>query len=167
MKGKCLTVVLPNLLAENFAISGSTSIDHLQTLQMQLLPYPDDIFGLVVLTTGGNDLIHSYGRRPPVEGAMYGATIEQAEPWIKKFETRLQKIFEELQSRFPGGCAIYIGDIYDPTDGVGDAPSIFLPDWPDGLAIHARYNATIREVASRYDNVHVVDLHETFLGHLR
>lgn len=120
---------------------------------------------MVVLTTGGNDLIHSYGRRPPVEGAMYGATIEQAEPWIKNFQTRLETILDELQSRFPGGCAVYVGDIYDPTDGVGDAPSIFLPDWPDGLAIHARYNATIREVASHRDNVHVVDLHETFLGH--
>lgn len=26
--------------------------------------------GMVMLTTGGNDLIHSYGRQPPVEGAM-------------------------------------------------------------------------------------------------
>lgn len=165
MRGKCLSQVLPNLSAENFAISGSTSIDHLQTLQTQIPTYPEDVFGLVVMTTGGNDLIHSYGRRPPVEGAMYGASVEQAEPWIANFETRLETMLDELQLRFPGGCAIYIGDIYDPTDGVGDAPSIFLPDWPDGLAIHARYNATIREVASRRDNVHVVDLHKTFLGH--
>jgi hypothetical protein len=33
-----------------------------------------ETLGIVVLTTGGNDLIHSYGRNPPVEGAMYGAT---------------------------------------------------------------------------------------------
>ncbi|TWU16397.1 SGNH/GDSL hydrolase family protein [Allorhodopirellula heiligendammensis] len=165
MQGKCLSVVLPNLTAENFAVSGSTSIDHLQTLQTQVPTYPDDVFGLVVMTTGGNDLIHSYGRRPPAEGAMYGATIEQAGPWIENFRARLRTIFDEIQSRFPGGCVIYVGDIYDPTDGVGDAPSIFLPDWPDGLAIHAKYNAVIREVAAHRDHVHVVDLYETFLGH--
>jgi hypothetical protein len=42
---------------------------------------------------------------------------------------------------------------------------VFLPDWPDGLAIHARYNETIRSVASQRQQVHVVPLHQTFLGH--
>ncbi len=117
------------------------------------------------MTSGGNDLIHSYGRSPPRECAMYGATIEQAQPWIDQFETRLGLMFDGIEDRFPGGCEIYIGDIYDPTDGVGDAPSIFLPDWPDGLAIHAQYNAVITRVAGERDNVFVVPLHETFLGH--
>ncbi|MCM2370984.1 SGNH/GDSL hydrolase family protein [Aporhodopirellula aestuarii] len=165
MQGKCLSAVLPNLTSENFAVSGSTSIDHLNTLEAQVPTYPDDVFGLVVMTTGGNDLIHSYGRRPPEEGAMYGATLEQAEPWIANFETRLETILHGIEARFPGGCVIYLGDIYDPTDSVGDAPSIFLPDWPDGLVIHAKYNETIRRVASRRENVHVVDLYQTFLGH--
>jgi hypothetical protein len=48
---------------------------------------------------------------------------------------------------------------------VGDAPSVFLPDWPDGLAIHAEYNAATQRVASRRPQVHVVPLHATFLGH--
>ena len=34
---------------------------------------PDDVFGLVVMSSGGNDLIHWYGRTPPREAAMYGA----------------------------------------------------------------------------------------------
>ncbi|MGV3484011.1 MAG: SGNH/GDSL hydrolase family protein [Planctomycetaceae bacterium] len=165
MAGKCLTAVIPNLTSENVAVSGSTSIEHLQTLNTQVESYPDDVFGLIVITTGGNDLIHSYGRRPPTEGAMYGATLSQAAPWIENFASRLETIFDGLESKFPGGCVIYVGDIYDPTDGVGDAPSIFLPDWPDGLAIHARYNAAIRRVASLRDNVHVVNLYSTFLGH--
>lgn len=96
---------------------------------------------------------------------MYGATLQQAEPWIDNFAKRLAGMVDNLNAKFPGGCEIFIGDIYDPTDGVGDAPSIFLPPWPDGLAIHARYNQTIRNVARRYSNVHVVPLHETFLGH--
>ena len=45
MRGKCLAEVLPNLSAENFAVSGSTSIEHLQTLQTQVPTYPDDVFG--------------------------------------------------------------------------------------------------------------------------
>jgi len=165
IQGKCLSAVLPNLTAENVAVSGSTSIQHLVTLEEQVDIFPDDVFGLVVMTTGGNDLIHSYGRRAPVEGAMYGATWDQAQPWIANFADRLSDIFDSIDTKFPGGCVIYLADIYDPTDGVGDAPSIFLPDWPDGLAIHERYNETIRRVASQRDNVYVVDLHAIFLGH--
>ena len=65
----------------------------------------------------------------------------------------------------PGGCEIYVADIYDPTDGVGDAASVFLPHWPDGLAIHARYNDAIEQLAAVRDHVHVVPLHQTSLGH--
>lgn len=165
MKGKHLTAVLPNLSASNVAISGSTSLDHERIIETELEPFPDDVFGLVVMTTGGNDLIHSYGRRPPEEGAMYGASLEQSRPWIAAFESRLSGMLQSISDRFPAGCQIFLGDIYDPTDGVGDAPSIFLPDWPDGLAIHAEYNNVIRRVAEKFEHVHIVPLHQTFLGH--
>lgn len=165
MRGKSLTTVIPNLTSLNIALSGSTSLDHARIIA-DALPEPEPgTLALVVMTTGGNDLIHSYGRRPPVEGAMYGSTLEQAEPWIKNFGKRLSTMFESLTTHFPDGCEIFVGDIYDPTDGVGDAPSIFLPPWPDGLAIHARYNQTIVDVSQRFENVHVVPLHATFLGH--
>ncbi len=163
LKGICLSAVLPNLQSQNLAISGSESDTHLAVIRD--MPIYEDSFGLILMTSGGNDLIHSYGRSPPRECAMYGATLAEAEPWIKNFGDRLNKMFDEITARFPLGCEIYIGDIYDPTDGVGDAPSIFLPDWPDGLAIHARYNEVIRTVASQRAHVHVVPLHETFLGH--
>ena len=165
MSGKCLERVIPSLQAENYAVSGSTSLDHLRTLEESISVFGDDVFGCVVMTTGGNDLIHSYGRRPPEEGAMYGATLKQSQPWIANFRNRLERMIVLIEEKFPSGCAIFMGDIYDPTDGVGDAPSIFLPDWPDGLAIHALYNQAIREVASHHDNVCVVPLHKTFLGH--
>ncbi len=164
MKGVCLSAVLPNLESENYAISGSESSTHLDVI-LETIPTYDDSFGIVLMTSGGNDLIHSYGRSPPRECAMYSATLEQAEPWIENFRDRLDTMFRELAEKFPDGCEIYLGDIYDPTDGVGDAPSVFLPDWPDGLAIHDRYNRVIRDVAGKYDFVHVVPLHETFLGH--
>ena len=40
-----------------------------------------------------------------------------------------------------------------------------LPDWPDALAIHNQYNAILHRVAQRRANVHLVPLHDTFLGH--
>lgn len=164
MKGICLSAVIPNLQHENLAISGSESCTHLEVI-LESLPTFDQEYGIVLMTSGGNDLIHSYGRSPPRECAMYSASLAEAEPWIANFRDRLGQMFDEITRRFPAGCEIYIGDIYDPTDGVGDAPSIFLPDWPDGLAIHARYNQVIRDVAGERDHVHVVPLYETFLGH--
>lgn len=86
MQGLALRRVLPNLKALNLAVSGSTSVYHykfqIDTLEVQ----PPDVFGLVVVTSGGNDLIHNYGRTPPKHDAMYGATAEQARPWIAEFD---------------------------------------------------------------------------------
>jgi hypothetical protein len=96
---------------------------------------------------------------------MYGATLDQAAPWIEKFEKRLCKMIELLEARFPGGCMIFLADIYDPSDGVGDPASILLPDWPDCMAIHQAYNDVIHRCADQFPSVHVVPMHDTFLGH--
>ncbi|MBA2114510.1 SGNH/GDSL hydrolase family protein [Bremerella alba] len=165
MQGKSLSVVLPGLESENLAISGSTSKDHFGVIEDRLPPHEPDVFGLVVMTSGGNDLIHSYGRRPPKECAMYGATLAEAQPWIDSFRIRLNEMLDKITAAFPGGCEIYLADIYDPTDGVGDAPSVYLPHWPDALAIHGKYNEVIRECTEARANVYHVPLHETFLGH--
>lgn len=165
MKGRSLLSVLPNLTSKNLAVSGSNSRQHMEMIQERLAVQPEDLFGIVVLTTGGNDLIHSYGRSTPRECAMYGATIEQAQPWIASFRARLAAMLDLITERFPGGCEIYIANIYDPTDGVGDAPSIYLPRWPDGLAIHAAYNDIILESAQAREHVHIVPIYEVFLGH--
>lgn len=165
MEGICLSKVMPNLESVNLAISGSTSLHHLEVLEENLETQSTEVFGLIVMTTGGNDLIHNYGQSPPREGAMYGATLQEAKPWIEGFETRLNTMLDLIDERFPGGCEIFLADIYDPTDGVGDAPSVYLPHWPDGLAIHAEYNAAIRRVVDARNNVQLVPLYETFLGH--
>lgn len=165
MEGICLSAVIPNLEWENLAVSGSTSDQHLATINNRLVMHNADVFGMVVMTTGGNDLIHSYGRMPPREYAMYGATMEQAKPWIAAFGERLNAMLDGIESKFPGGCEIYLANIYDPTDGVGDAPSIFLPPWPDGLAIHAETNRIIERCTATRDNVHLVDLYTAFMGH--
>ncbi len=164
MRGLCLSAVLPNLQKKNLAISGSTSLMHFEVIR-QFETQDRNVFGLVVMTSGGNDLIHDYGRSPPREGAMYGATLVQATPWIENFERRLDEMLTLLKAKFPGGCLIFLADIYDPSDGVGDAASAMLPDWPDGLKIHRAYNEVIRRCGGKHDRVHVVPMHAEFLGH--
>jgi hypothetical protein len=117
------------------------------------------------MTTGGNDLIHFYGQLPPREGAMYGATFAQARPWIDNFAKRLDEMLSLLESRFPGGCMIFLADIYDPSDGVGDPASIFMPAWPDCMKIHQAYNDVIHRSAEKHASVHLVPMHAEFLGH--
>lgn len=99
------------------------------------------------------------------EDAMYGATLEQARPWIENYRVRLDRMLDLLNERFPGGCDVFLADIYDPTDGVGDAGNAGLPPWPDGVRILAEYNAVIHQAAADRENVHVVPMYETFLGH--
>lgn len=165
MEGMCLGGVLPNLRFHNGAVSGSTSIDCIERQLPKLSPADAGTFGIVVITTGGNDIIHMYGRTPPEEGAMYGATLEQAQPWIENYENRLDAIVDQIEALFPGGCAIFLGNIYDPTDDTGNASLAGYPDWEGGLAIHAAYNAIIARCADTHATVHLVDTYNTFLGH--
>jgi lysophospholipase L1-like esterase len=165
MQGRCLSRVLPNLKVRNLALSGSNSQECLDILVPKLETQDESIFGIIVMTTGGNDIIHHYGRTPPREGAMYGATVEQARPWIANFRDRLNTIVDRLGEKFPGGCEFFIANIYDPTDDVGDAANAGLPPWPDGLAVIRAYNDVIADCAKSRDNVHLVDMRGEFLGH--
>jgi lysophospholipase L1-like esterase len=152
----------PNLMQTNIAISGSISIQH-EVLIDRLPMYAGR--GIVVMTSGGNDLIHAYGKAPPREGAMYGATLEQAGPWIAAFEKRYERMINKINAHFTNGCEIYIATIYDPSDGTGGLRYTGLPYWPDGVRILAAYNDIIRQMATRYKHVHVVEVHDAFLGH--
>lgn len=96
---------------------------------------------------------------------MYGAALEQARPWIENFRDRLNEIIDRLGERFPAGCEFFIANIYDPTDGVGDATNAGLPHWPDGLAVIHAYNEVIARCANSRKNVHLVDMRSAFLGH--
>jgi len=165
MTGICLRNVFPHLQFTNLAVSGSTSGQHIAK-QLPLLPtIASNVIALVVITTGGNDLIHNYGRTPPREEAMYGATWEQATPWIANFELRLNSMIDQIGVHFPGGCHVFMSNIFDPTDGIGDADRAGLPAWRDGLRILAAYNNVIERCAEKHAFVHLVDVHEAFLGH--
>ena len=158
-----LKPVFPRLKAENIALSGANS-GGLERRLKRLKPAGRDTLGWVVITIGGNDLVHGFGILPPKEFAMYGATMEQARPWIAAFAPRLERIVREVKGRFPGGCEIFVANIYDPTDDRGDienAPGVQLPPWPDARQIFEAYNKTLAAVPG----IHAVDIHGPFLGH--
>jgi len=167
MKGVCLTAVFPKLKSHDLASSASTSAEHLE-LQVGRMPkFPEDVFGVVVVTTGGNDVIHNYGTKPAEDGAMYGATMDEARPWIEALGRRIDAILDGVTANFPGGSEIFLANIYDPTDGVGDVENagLGLPRWKDGLAILAAVNETVARKAEERKNVHLVDIRAAFLGH--
>lgn len=167
IQGRCLTRVFPNFTFRNMAVSGSTSPIHADKIIPKIPRQNKETLGWVVMTTGGNDIIHNYGRGPIAEGSMYGATFEQAQPWIDNFRRRLDRMVAGIGAAFPGGCYIFLANIYDPTDEVGDIESagLGLPPWPDGLKIMGAYNKAIAECAAKHDNVYLVDIHSVFLGH--
>ncbi len=165
MSGVNLRAAIPNLAATNLSISGSTSGEVPQSQLKRLYQADSNVLGLVVITTGGNDLIHNYGRTAPREQAMYGATLAEGLPWVAEFEKRLEVIVQEINDRFPGGCHIFFCNIYDPSDGVGDIEKSGLPPWADGLKLLAKYNEAIEQCSRKHPNVHFVDMHRLFLGH--
>ena len=165
MQGLCLSRVLPQIEPLNLAISGTTSIECVEHQLPQLKLYDADTFGIVVITTGGNDLIHNYGRTPPREGAMYGSKVADIADWVLRFDQRLDTIISRVRETFPGGCRIFIANIYDPTDGDGDIEHAGLPPWPEGLQVVAAYNETLTRWAERHPDVTLIDMRAEFLGH--
>lgn len=167
LKGCDLQHVLPNLTFQNLSVSYTVSEEHLKDQVPRMRHYPPDIHGIVVITSGGNDLIHDYGRSAPRDGAMYGCTYEQALWWKENFRARLKAILDGVTTKFPGGCEVFVANIYDPTDDVGDIQhaNLALPAWPEGLKVLPLFNEIITETYRSYSNVHLVDFHAAFLGH--
>lgn len=79
MAGKNLRTVLPRLKVLNLAVESTTSGDHLRNQTGWLPVQPDSVRGIVVLSTGGIDLVHDYGERPPRDEAIYGASWKDGE----------------------------------------------------------------------------------------
>ena len=165
MAGCDLTSVILNLSAKNISRNYTISQEHVED-QLPLVPdYPPDVKGIVVITSGGNDLIHDYGRRAPKDGAMYGCTYEQSIEWTENTKGRIRQVLEGVSAKFPGGCEIFLANIYDPTDGIGNPRVFGLPKWKDCVQVLGLMNTKIAELCDEFDNVHLVDIHSEFLGH--
>jgi len=165
MMGRDLSHVFPNLTYHNYAQDYTTTQDHIERQLVKVPQYGTEVRGIIVITSGGNDLIHDYGRTPPKDGAMYGCKNAQAEIWCENMKQRLDLLLTGLTAKFPGGCDIFLANIYDPTDGVGDPYTVGLPRWPDSMKVIALANQKIAELCEKYPNVHLVDIHSEFLGH--
>lgn len=173
LKGCTLAAVYPGLRSMNLAVNSTNSAYH-QLVQLRQLPVQDaQTRGIVVLSTGGIDLIHSYGSELPRDGALYGANWEEGQRYAGLFRARLEALLDVLAAKFSGGCDVFVMTIFDPTDGVGDIENAGmllrlikpLPAWPEGLRIHGLFNQHIREAAAARSFVHVVDVHAAMLGH--
>ncbi len=53
MEGLSLRQVFPRLESENLAISGSTSLTHLEVIENKLQRRPEEVYGIVLMTSGG------------------------------------------------------------------------------------------------------------------
>lgn len=154
---------------KNIAVNGSSSCDHGPATIHQAL----STAGLtadrtvVLITLGGNDLIHPYYCQPR-ECAAFCATVAQATPWAARFKDRVAAQIAALRAEAPGVVTVLLANIYDPTDGVGDiqnAPGpTQLPAWPEGEQVLALYNQTLSQVAQE-NGATLVDMRSTMLGH--
>lgn len=165
MAGRELVRVFELTETRNYAQDYSTSQEHIDRQLSRIPTYGPNVRGIVVLTSGGNDLIHDYGRSAPQDGAMYGCTYKQATVWCEALKGRLETLLLGLMDRFPGGCDIFFANVYDPTDGVGDPETMWLPRWRDCVKVLGLANRKIAELCETYPNVHLVDIHTEFLGH--
>ena len=165
MAGSDLSSVLPRLEAINVAQDYTTTQQHIDQQLPRIRTFGPDVFGVVVITAGGNDLIHDYGRSEPTDGAMYGCTLVQAQAWTENIKMRLRTIITTVNCRFTGGCQIFLANIYDPADGVGDAQIAGLPRWRDCTSVLNLTNKKIAELCEEFDNVNLVDIHTDFMGH--
>ena len=165
MEGKDLSAVFPKLKARNIAVDYTISQEHIDKQLVKIPKYDDSVYGVIVLTSGGNDLIHDYGRSEPRHDAMYGCSHKQGTEWCEMLKVRLDTLLTGLMERFPGGCDIFFANIFDPTDGVGDPQTVMMNRWPACVKVLALANEKIAELCKKYPNVHLVDIHSEFLGH--
>lgn len=104
---------------------------------------------LVTLTIGGNDLLSSIGR------------TDAADDLATRLLGRLSAILGSILKARPYSLVL-LGTVYDPSDGTETLYGQHLPRearWLD------EYNAGIRELASKIDEVRLADIHHHFMGH--
>lgn len=119
---------------------------------------------LVVITIGGNDVIHL------TEDAAGGATPAQLvaarDAFVQEIEAAI--LWLRAPGRFPNGVSVVLANIYDPTDGSGEVPLLCAllgiePLLPvDSLVIEAQESLLAIAVANGID---LVFARERFCGH--
>jgi lysophospholipase L1-like esterase len=172
-QGRDLASKFESVDVDNSAINGTTSCDYTSggiddAVQAWLSEHTfaaDRV--IVVITLGGNDLLEPYGCGSQRDCAVYCSSVEEATPWSNSYKQRMIRFIEAFQDGIPGQVDVFLADIYDPTDEVGDienAEGVDLPAWPEGFDVHAMYNQRISEVADA-TGAHLVNMRQAMLGH--
>ncbi|MGQ9721877.1 MAG: SGNH/GDSL hydrolase family protein [Candidatus Jordarchaeum sp.] len=153
-KGRDLATLYPGIRFHDLTSDGATT-DTVLSWQLPKAPTVENQPTIIILTVGGNDILHQYG-----VPEKKGITLSY------EMKGRLLKIISYLQDsvRFPKPARIYIGNIYDPSDGMGNLEKEGYSRWPDGLKVLDHWNKRIEEVA-REKGLTLVDVHRHFLGH--
>jgi lysophospholipase L1-like esterase len=154
-KGKDLATLYPGIRHHDLTSDGATT-DTVLNWQLPKVLTGENQPTIIIMTVGGNDLLHHYG--------------VQEEKGLKlsyEMQKNLRKIITILQdpAKFPKPARIYVGNIYDPSDGIGEGlEKEGYSHWPDGLKVLDHWNKRIQEVAQE-KGLTLVDVHKHFLGH--
>jgi lysophospholipase L1-like esterase len=153
-RGKDLATLYPGIGFYNLTSDGATT-DTVFNWQLPKVPTGENQATIIIITVGGNDLLHHYG-----------VPEEKGEKLSYEMKVKLIKIISYLQDpvRFPKPPRIYIGNIYDPSDGIGNLEKEGYSRWPNGLKVLDHWNKRIEEVAQE-KGLTLVDIHRHFLGH--
>ena len=177
--GKDLSSHFASVSLTNASISGSTSCDYSpEALRSYIQNYLatntfDADKTVVVITLGGNDLIEPYGCSASADCAAFCSSLSEATPWASAYKARMTSFIQVFYQEIPGDVEVFLANIYDPTDGIGDienavissgGSSYSLPAWPDGLQVHGMYNDMVADIATT-TGAHLVDMHAAMLGH--
>lgn len=111
---------------------------------------------LVVMTIGGND----------ITGLLMSGDEDKSEP-LQTIQDNLREIVSFFQdpANFPDGAYIYLTNVYDPSDGVGQAAECFYGlDMSHLMEPLAQTNEDSRAMAEELGFAWV-DMHGHFLGH--
>jgi lysophospholipase L1-like esterase len=114
---------------------------------------------VAVVTIGGNDLSNSI--------IAISANPDMADEVIENIVDNLHAMIDFFQdeTRFPDGVSVYYANVYEPTDGMGQAPECFAGvDLEDLMEDFERANEAMRQVGVER-GASVIDLRGHFLGH--
>lgn len=149
--GRDLTSRLPDLDYHLLALDGGTtrSVVDVQLPRLEAMWPPPSV---VTLTVGGNDVLAAYG-----DTRLAAAVIREVRAGVDEALTRIAEVAAP-------DASVALGNVYDPSDGTGDAPSVGLPPWPDVVAVLRELNTMLSNVAAEH-GVGLADLHGRFSGH--
>jgi SAM-dependent methyltransferase len=150
-QGRDLRTAEPGAVFSLLATDGATTrtLLDLQLPRLAALRVRPD---LVTLTIGGNDLMGAYGDTGAARGV------------IARVRTALDRALPEIADLVGPDGRVVLGNVYDPSDGTGDADGLGLPPWPEGVATIRELNDVLRTVAVRH-GVATAEIAGHFHGH--